>query len=131
MKLIIDIDVTPEEFKKIQVFNIKMMNSKITYKVYEAVQNGIPVSNITNAQIGDAIQTALATYWEEKSKYLTPPPTPIQGKQYTNKLVVIGFSQHDCETHYKCPFCGEQYSSWGIPINKLFACKCGKQVWTG
>ena len=78
MKLIIDIDLTPEEFKKIQVFNIKMMNSKITHKIYEAVQNGIPVSNITNEQISDAIQTALAAYWEEKSKHLTPPPTPVQ-----------------------------------------------------
>lgn len=40
MKIVIDLDVTPEEFKKIQVFNIKMMNSKITHKVYEAVQKG-------------------------------------------------------------------------------------------
>ena len=47
MKLIIDIDVSPEEFKKIQVFNIKMMDNKITHKVYEAVQRGIPVSDIT------------------------------------------------------------------------------------
>ena len=78
MKLIIDIDLTPEEFKKIQVFNIKMMNSKITHKIYEAVQNGIPVSDITNEQISKAFQTALAAYLEEKSKHLTPPPTPAQ-----------------------------------------------------
>ena len=41
MKILIDLDVTPEDFKRIQVFNIKMMNNKITHKVYEAVQNGI------------------------------------------------------------------------------------------
>jgi len=78
MKLIIDIDVSPEEFKKIQVFNIKMMNSKITHKVYEAVQKGIPISDITNEQISNAFQLALAAYWEEKSKYLTPPPMPMR-----------------------------------------------------
>ena len=87
MKLIIDIDVTPEEFKKIQVFNIKMMDRKITHKIYKAVQNGIPVfNNTTNEQIGNAIQLALATYFEEKSKCLTPPPTPVQC--------------HDCSNYY-------------------------------
>lgn len=51
-------------------------------------------------------------------------------KEYATKLVPIGFSQHDCESHYKCPFCEEHYGSWSIPINKPFKCKCGKYVWT-
>jgi len=85
MKLIIDIDVSLEEFKKIQTFNIKMMDSKITHKVYEAVQNGIPVSDITDEQISDAFQIAIANYWEEKSKYLTPPPTPAQCRDCSNE----------------------------------------------
>ena len=49
---------------------------------------------------------------------------------YTNKLICIGFSSHDCESHYKCPFCEYPYESWSIPIDKLFICKCGKEVWT-
>ena len=86
MKLIIDIDVSPEEFKKIQVFNIKMMNSKITHKIYEAVQNGIPVSDITNEQISKAFQTALAAYWEEKSKHLH-----LINKIYRNFFLQLSF----------------------------------------
>lgn len=51
-------------------------------------------------------------------------------KVYANKLTPIGFSQHDCESHYECPFCGEGYGSWSIPIGKPFKCKCGRYVWT-
>ena len=51
-------------------------------------------------------------------------------KDYANKLTPVGFSQHDCESHYECPFCGEGYGSWSIPIGKPFKCKCGKYVWT-
>lgn len=32
--------------------------------------------NITDKQISDAFQIAIANYWEEKSKYLTAPPSP-------------------------------------------------------
>ena len=49
---------------------------------------------------------------------------------YSNKLDYIGFSDHDCESHYKCPFCGEHYGAYSIPIGGLFKCKCGKYVWT-
>lgn len=51
-------------------------------------------------------------------------------KDYANKLTPVGFSQHDCESHYECPFCGEDYGSWSIPINKPFKCMCGRYVWT-
>ena len=54
----------------------------------------------------------------------------IEEKKWSNKLVVTGFSSHDCETHYKCPFCGEHFRSWSIPIRKVFKCKCGRGVWT-
>ena len=43
-----------------------------------AVRNSTPLPNITDEQISDAFQIAIANYWEEKSKYLTPPPTPAQ-----------------------------------------------------
>ena len=51
-------------------------------------------------------------------------------KDYSNKLVCVGFSQHDCESHYECPFCGEHYGSWSLPINQPFKCRCGNFVWT-
>ena len=55
------------------------------------------------------------------------PPDP---KYFYTKLIVTGYSSHDCETHYKCPFCGEPYRSWSIKTNEVFTCKCGKKVWT-
>lgn len=45
------------------------------------IHQGIPLDNITDEQISNAFQIAIANYWEEKSKYLTPPPycnCPIQ-----------------------------------------------------
>lgn len=30
------------------------------------------------------------------------------------ELIVIGYNGHDCETYYKCPFCGKEYTSWGL-----------------
>lgn len=53
-----------------------------------------------------------------------------EAKTWANKLVFIGYSQHDSESHYKCPFCGEHYRSWSMTIGKPFKCKCGKEVWT-
>lgn len=85
MKLLIDIDVSPEEFKKIQIFNIKMMDSKITHKVYEAVQNGKPLFDMTPEQISDAFLNAINIYWEERSKYLTSPPEPAQCNNCPNE----------------------------------------------
>lgn len=42
-------------------------------------RSGIEMSKLTeeiDEQISDAFQVAIANYWEEKSKYLTPPPVP-------------------------------------------------------
>lgn len=30
----------------------------------------------------------------------------------------IGFCDHDCESHYRCPLCGKNFGSWTI---------CGQQ----
>lgn len=51
-------------------------------------------------------------------------------KSWANKLIPVGYSSHDCESHYKCPFCGEPYRSWSMTIGKVFTCKCGRGVWT-
>lgn len=74
--------------------------------------------------------------WNKASRVIAwmPLPEPY-GKEeipktYPNKLACVGFSQHDCESHYKCPFCGEHYGSYSIPIGKPFKCKCGRYVWT-
>lgn len=32
----------------------------------------------------------------------------------TRWLIYIGFNSHDDEAHYKCPYCGKHYSSWGL-----------------
>lgn len=63
-----------------------------------------------------------------------PLPEPYKEeeipKTHSTKLDCVGFSQHDCESHYRCPFCGEHYGSYSIPIGKPFKCKCGRYVWT-
>lgn len=47
-------------------------------------------------------------------------------------LMYVGYSSHDDEVHYKCPFCEQTYGSWGLlKIRKdngdTFKCeKCGK-----
>lgn len=48
-----------------------------------------PFDNITDEQISDAFQIAIANYWEEMSKHLTPPPTSAQcfGRIMNNDLI--------------------------------------------
>lgn len=41
--------------------------------------------HITDEQISDAFQVAIVNYWEAKSKYLTPPPSPCC--DFKNKMV--------------------------------------------
>ena len=100
MKLIIDIPDKDYEFIKDAQIILGRRNCKqIEYNMINSIKNGIPVSNITNAQIGDAIQTALAAYWEEKSKHLTPQPTPAQCCDCPNEIPatesLISRYQHD------------------------------------
>lgn len=49
-----------------------------------------------------------------------------------NKMIYVGFSQHDDETWYKCPVCNQQYGSWGfingsvkVSDDGTFKCECG------
>lgn len=49
-----------------------------------------------------------------------------------NKMIYVGFSQHDDEAWYKCPVCNQQYGSWGfingsvkVYSDGTFKCKCG------
>lgn len=49
-----------------------------------------------------------------------------------NKMIYVGFSQHDDESWYKCPVCNQQYGSWGfingsvkVSDDGTFKCKCG------
>lgn len=71
MKLIIDI---PEEVYK----NHTLLNYFKCYseELDAIIYRGKPLLDITDEQISDAFQLAIANYWESKSKYLTPPPTP-------------------------------------------------------
>ena len=77
MKIIIDIPKKTYEHIRSQGghghFNIQD-NDNLT--VTKAIFNGKPLFDVTDEQISDAFQLAIANYWESKSKYLTPPPTP-------------------------------------------------------
>lgn len=45
-----------------------------------------------------------------------------------------GYNEHDCESWYKCPYCGKSIGSWelfhaGIKKGQVFTCeKCGKKI---
>ena len=85
--------------------------------------------HITNEQISDAFQVAIANYWEEKSKHLTPPPSPqlpccdFKNKMGHGEWIIID----DCE-HFiaKCSVCGRIEDSRLIK-NYPF-CRCGADM---
>lgn len=42
------------------------------------------------------------------------------------EMIYSGFSEHDCESHYKCPVCNIDYGSWKmLKFGKSFRCNCG------
>ena len=116
--------------------------------------------HITDEQISDAFQLAIVNYWESKSKYLTPPPSPCCDCQ-TESL--ISRYQHDfissqTETikvgkpngkwirrhyitatksfdMYVCSNCGEEFSydaETGISMNNYNTCPhCGADMREG
>ena len=49
------------------------------------------------------------------------------------RMIYNGFSQHDCEGHWKCPKCNKDYGDWGF-FNKglkggdTFICECGTNL---
>lgn len=58
-------------------------------------------------------------------------PKPLETKE-PNKMIYVGFSQHDDESWYKCPVCNQPYGSWGfingsvkVSDDGTFKCKCG------
>lgn len=73
MKIVIDIDEIAYEAYKGKP---PMLGDAGMDMIAQAIANGTPLANITDEQISDAFQIAIANYWESKSKYLTPPPTP-------------------------------------------------------
>lgn len=50
-------------------------------------------------------------------------------------LIYIGFSSHDCESWYKCPYCDRAIGSWSFPSSeeirrgiKLYCPRCKKEL---
>lgn len=78
MKIVIDIPEEDYKFiKDLQFYHSGRRSGKtIERNVINGIKNGKPLLNITDEQISDAFQIAIANYWESKSKYFTPPPTP-------------------------------------------------------
>ena len=81
MKLIIDIEDILYEHIKTNSFGI------YNGGLYEAIRNGLPFADITDEQISDAFQIAIANYWAEKSKCLMPPPAPCDPECQTESLI--------------------------------------------
>lgn len=74
------IDIPDEDYKYIKelkfYYSGRRSSKTIERHVINAIKHGKPLLDITDEQISDAFQLAIANYWESKSKYLTPPPTP-------------------------------------------------------
>lgn len=91
MKIVIDIPEEIYKFIKISHFygSGRRNGKTIERHVINAIKQGKPLPNITDEQISDAFQIAIANYWETKSKYLTPPPIPcdcpIKKKEANNE----------------------------------------------
>ena len=75
------------------------------------------------------------TYAEAYIEQIASLPAIIksEGKQEKpGELKYVGYSSHDDESRYQCPFCEEGYGSWDFIngsvriTNGLFRCKCGK-----
>lgn len=49
---------------------------------------------------------------EEKFLLQNIESMTVDGKEHN--LVYGSYSQHDCESWYYCPICGESYGSWGF-----------------
>lgn len=79
MKLIIDI---PEDMYN----DANILIVKDFPELKKIIANGKPLFDMTYEQISDAFLNAIANYWEEKSKYLTPPPTPAQCHDCSNEI---------------------------------------------
>jgi hypothetical protein len=120
MKLLIDIpEIAYEAFKE-------WHKNKVATVEQSIIANGTPLANITDEQISKAFQIAIANYWEEKSKHLTPPPTPCyncttQTRAQGEWIIVKDEKYGD---NVKCPFCGKELA--GTDLN--FCCKCGAKM---
>jgi len=74
------IDIPDEDYKFIK--ELRFYNSgrrnymAMEQRVINAIKRSKPLLDITDEQISDAFQIAIANYWKSKSKYLTQPPTP-------------------------------------------------------
>lgn len=79
MKLIIDI---PEDMYN----DANILIVKDLPELKKIIANGKPLIDVTYEQISDAFLNAIANYLEEKSKYLTPPPTPAQCHDCSNEI---------------------------------------------
>lgn len=42
--------------------------------------------------------------------------------------IYLGFSQHDCEAHYKCPLCGKGFGSWSIDMKNVRCPNCKEEL---
>lgn len=42
--------------------------------------------------------------------------------------IYLGFSQHDCESHYKCPLCGCSFGSWSINMKDVRCPDCKEEL---
>jgi hypothetical protein len=42
--------------------------------------------------------------------------------------IYLGFSNHDCESHYKCPLCGHAFGSWSINMKDVRCPNCKEEL---
>ena len=52
-----------------------------------------------------------------------------EGKQKKKPdAIYLGFCQHDCEAHYKCPLCGKSFGSWSINMKDVRCPYCKEEL---
>lgn len=57
-----------------------------------------------------------------------PEEKPKEKPKVKPKAIYLGFSQHDCESHYRCPLCGDAFGSWCIDMKDVRCPNCKAEL---
>lgn len=109
--------------------NGRVKREEVIMVINGLAEEGEERPQITDEQISDAFQVAIVNYWEEKSKYLTPPPSPCCDPQ--NKMEHgewIDYQDDEYSYLANCSKCGYQMNTHEEHGYFNFCPNCGKAM---
>lgn len=84
---------------------------------------GVTVGDLITKDFGDMLIDSEIRKLEEqidgiKREIVELQKKKIAGNKEKPKAEYIGFSSHDCESHYRCPVCNGTFGSWSLERNE-------------